>query len=91
VPALDAAGIDHGTIYTLRHTAITNWLAAGLTVFEVSRYAGTSVPMIDQHYGHLAIGHEDAARAKLNARLGAQQASNPSTTMRGTSAIPLPD
>jgi integrase len=71
MPALDAAGIDHGTIYTLRHTAITNWLAAGLTVFEVSRYAGTSVPMIDQHYGHLAIGHEDAARAKLNARLGA--------------------
>jgi hypothetical protein len=57
--------------YTLRHTAIPNWLAAGLTVFEVSRHAGTSVPMIDEHYGHLAIGHEDAARAKLNARLGA--------------------
>jgi integrase len=43
MPALDAAGVDHGTIYTLRHTAITNWLAAGLTVVEVSRYAGTSV------------------------------------------------
>lgn len=70
MPALDAAAIDHGTIYTLRHTASTNWLAAGLTVFEASRYAGTSVPMIDQHYGHLAIGHENAARAKLNARLG---------------------
>jgi integrase len=70
-PALEAAGVGHGTIYTLRHTAITNRLAAGLTIFEVSRYAGTSVPMSDQHYGHLAIGHEDAARAKLNARLGA--------------------
>jgi hypothetical protein len=43
----------------------------GVRASEVSRYAGTSVPMIDQHYGHLAIGHEDAARAKLNARFGA--------------------
>jgi hypothetical protein len=53
------------------HTAITNWLAAGLTVFEVSRYAGTSGAAIEQHDGHLVIGHEDAARAKLNARRGA--------------------
>ena len=39
MPALDAAGIDHGTIYTLRHTAITNWLAAGLTFLVATSFS----------------------------------------------------
>jgi integrase len=41
-PAIEAAGIEKRGIYELRHTGITNWFAAGLSVFEVSRYAGTS-------------------------------------------------
>jgi integrase len=70
-PALEASGVRHGTIYTLRHTFATNALAVGLSIFELSRYMGTSVEMIDRTYGHLAVGSEQAARAKLDALGGA--------------------
>jgi hypothetical protein len=43
----------------------TSALAAGLSIFELARYKGTSVDMIDRAYGHLAAGSEQAARAKL--------------------------
>ena len=66
-PALEAAGVAKRRPYDLRHTAISNWLAAGLSVFEVSRYAGTSLAMISSVYGHLALGHEANARARLDA------------------------
>jgi integrase len=50
-------------IYDLRHTFATDALHAGLSIFELARYMGTSVQMIDRHYGHLAHGGElDAAR-----------------------------
>jgi hypothetical protein len=35
--------------------------------FELARYMGTSVEMIDRTYGHLAAGSEQAARDKLDA------------------------
>jgi excisionase family DNA binding protein len=76
-PALEAAGIDRRRIYDLRPTAITNWLAAGLSVFEVSRYAGTSLAMISSVYGHLALGHEANARARLDAFANVRAASVP--------------
>jgi integrase len=66
-PALDAAGIDHGTIYTLRHTFATRALSAGISLFELARFMGTSIEMIDRTYGHLAQGSEAAAIAKLDA------------------------
>jgi integrase len=65
-PALDAAGIDRCGPYRLRHTFATNALAAGIGIFELARYMGTSVEMIDETYGHLAQGSEDVARAKLD-------------------------
>ena len=66
-PALIAAGVEHGTVYTLRHTFATRALEAGITLFELSRFMGTSVEMIDRTYGHLASGTEAAAAAKLDA------------------------
>jgi hypothetical protein len=54
-------------IYDLRHSFATWALAAGLSIFELARYMGTSVDMIDRTYGHLARGSEDLARAKLDA------------------------
>lgn len=48
--------------YTLRHCWITDTLRAGMSVLEVARLAGTSVQMLNDHYGHL-VAH--AARAKL--------------------------
>src|SRR6266540_3810673 len=50
-------------IYDLRHTFATFALRAGISTFELSRYMGTSLGMIDRHYGHLARdGREHAIR-----------------------------
>ena len=66
-PALDAAGIPSRRIYDMRHSFATWGLDAGLSIFDLSRYMGTSVEMIDRTYGHLAQGAEASARAKLDA------------------------
>jgi integrase len=67
-PALEASGIDKRGPYCLRHTFATEALAAGISTFELSRLMGTSLTMIDRHYGHLARDSEAAIRARLNAR-----------------------
>lgn len=51
-------------MYSLRHTAISEMIAAGMDSFIVARLAGTSTTMIDQHYGHL---RHDKTRARLDA------------------------
>lgn len=63
-PAQLAAGITPlRRIYDLRHTFATFALRAGISTFELSRYMGTSLGMIDRHYGHLARdGREHAIR-----------------------------
>jgi integrase len=54
-PAQIAVGITPlRRIYDLRHTFATFALRAGISTFELSRYMGTSLGMIDRHYGHLA-------------------------------------
>lgn len=76
-PALEAAGIASRRPYDLRHSFATWALDAGLSIFELARYMGTSVEMIDRTYGHLAKGAEDSARSKLDAyanRLGQDRA-----------------
>jgi integrase len=50
-----AAGIEPlRGLYDLRHTYATFALRAGIPVFAVSRFMGSSIAMIDRHYGHLA-------------------------------------
>ena len=50
-------------IYDLRHTFATFALRAGISTFDLSRYMGASLTMIDRHYGHLARdGREHAIR-----------------------------
>ncbi|GAB3792428.1 tyrosine-type recombinase/integrase [Dyella agri] len=41
-------------LYTLRHSFITEAITGGLSPLEVARMVGTSLAMIDKHYGHLA-------------------------------------
>jgi integrase len=67
VPALKAAGVEHRRIYDLRHTFATWSLAAGMSIFTLSRRMGTSVQMIDQTYGHLARDADDYDRGLLDA------------------------
>ena len=67
-PALEAAGIAQRGPYYLRHTFATEALAAGISTFELSRLMGTSIAMIDRHYGHLTRDAEESMRARLDAR-----------------------
>jgi integrase len=59
-----AAGIvPPRRVYDLRHTFATFALRAGISTFDLSRYMGASLTMIDRHYGHLARdGREHAIR-----------------------------
>lgn len=50
-------------LYTLRHSFITAALLDGMSTLEVARLVGTSLPMIEKHYGHLAVS---SAREKLS-------------------------
>jgi integrase len=63
-PAQIAAGIEPlRRVYDLRHTFATFALRAGISTFDLSRYMGASLTMIDRHYGHLARdGREHAIR-----------------------------
>lgn len=54
-------------IYDLRSTFISNALARGLTVFETARIAGTSVAMIEAHYGALLDTAHDSLLERLDA------------------------
>ncbi len=65
-PALKAAGLPHRRIYDMRHTFATWSLAAGMSIFTLSRRMGTSVQMIDRTYGHLAQDAEDQDRGLLD-------------------------
>lgn len=42
--------------YTLRHSAITDLVTSGMDLFHVAQLAGTSIAMIEKHYGQLRRG-----------------------------------
>ena len=62
--AATAAGLT-ATAYTLRHSTITDLVSGGVDTLTVARIAGTSVLMIDRHYGHLTGVAAAAALDKL--------------------------
>jgi hypothetical protein len=53
------------TAYTLRHSTITDLVQSGLDLLTVAQISGTSVAMIEKHYGHLRKEHAAAALATL--------------------------
>jgi len=65
--ALDSAGVEHRTPYALRHTFASWSIAAGVPLFDLARFMGTSVEQIDCTYGHLLPDSLDRARAALEA------------------------
>jgi integrase len=68
VPAVEASGIaTPARIYDLRATFASDALAANVSVFRLARVMGTSVRMIERHYGALL----DGAGADIAARLDA--------------------
>jgi len=47
------------TVYSWRHTFITNNLMAKHPVIDIAKYCGTSVKMIEQHYDHYILSNAD--------------------------------
>jgi site-specific recombinase XerD len=68
-PVLDAvatAKLPKGTtMYALRHSTITDLVTGGLDLFTVAKVSGTSVAMIEAHYGHIQAEHARKALAGL--------------------------
>jgi hypothetical protein len=72
-PAVTASGVERpARLYDLRSTFASNSLAAGLTVYELARVMGTSVAMIEAHYGALLDTAAESMLARLEAGPHAQ-------------------
>jgi hypothetical protein len=50
-----------------RHDVVRYAIAAGVSLFELARFMGTSVEQIDRTYGHLLPDSIDRARQALDA------------------------
>jgi integrase len=59
-------------VYDLRHTFATFALRARISTFDLSRYTGTSLAMIDRHCGHLARDGREHAIKLLDAYRAAE-------------------
>ncbi|MDQ2877450.1 MAG: site-specific integrase [Pseudomonadota bacterium] len=73
------------TTYCFRHTYATFRLSAGADVYILAQQMGTSVKMIEQHYGHvntikhadrvlMGIGGWEAMHTEMDARIDEQEA-----------------
>jgi len=83
-PAIEASGVRRpARIYDLRSTFASNALAAGVSVFELARVMGTSVAMIERHYGTLIEG----AGADIARRLTAFETQQGRATSEGASGV----
>jgi integrase len=67
-PAIKASGVrEPARIYDLRATFASRAIRAGVPVFELAKIMGTSVHMIELHYGSLLDGAAAAIAARLDA------------------------
>lgn len=64
--AVLAAGLPANvSAYTLRHSVITELIRKGVPALTVAQLAGTSVVIIERHYGHLVQDDAEKALASL--------------------------
>lgn len=63
--AFEAGLPKETTAYVLRHSVITDLVRSGLPVLTVAQLSGTSVSMIERHYGHLVRSDAEQALASL--------------------------
>lgn len=57
---------DAVSAYTLRHSVITDLIRVRLPILTVAQLSGTSVAMIEKHYGHLVRDDAEDALATLS-------------------------
>jgi hypothetical protein len=78
---VEASGVRRpARIYDLRSTFASDALAAGVSVFRLARVMGTSVRMIERHYGALLDG--DAADIAAASTRSTPSAIGPRTSER---------
>jgi integrase len=66
-PAAEAAGIPRpANPYALRATFASNALAAGISVFELAKLLGSSVRMVERHYGRCSTARTPASSPASN-------------------------
>jgi integrase len=53
------------TAYVVRHSVLSDMVAAGSDLFTIATLAGTSVQMLQDHYAHLRADRAEAALAQL--------------------------
>ena len=71
-PAVESSGVAKpARLYDLRSTFASNALAAGITVYELARIMGTSVAMIEAHYGALLDTAHESLLERLDSAMGA--------------------
>jgi integrase len=64
--AVEAAELPGAaSAYTLRHSVITDLIRARLPILTVAQLSGTSVAMIEKHYGHLVRDDAEEALASI--------------------------
>ncbi|MEE1878121.1 tyrosine-type recombinase/integrase [Altererythrobacter litoralis] len=64
--AANVAGLSNSVVaYTVRHSVITDLIRARLPILTVAQLAGTSVNMIEEHYGHLVSNDAEEALASI--------------------------
>lgn len=64
-----AAGLSKlTTMYALRHSTITDLAQSGVDLTTVGQLAGTSILMIQKHYGHLTASQGATALQILTTR-----------------------
>jgi len=72
-PAVRGAGLQNRSPYPLRHTFASFAIAAGVPLFKLSRFMGTSVEQIGRAYGHLLPHSLERARKALDGFVGATE------------------
>jgi integrase len=86
--AAQAAGLPEGaTAHTVRHSVISDLVHDGLDLLTVAQIFGTSVAMIERHYGHLRSDVAAGALARLALpaapRVHSDDVANPRAHERG--------
>jgi integrase len=67
-PAITASGVAKpARIYDMRSTFASRAIAAGVPIFELAKIMGTSVRMIEKHYGTLLDGAGAGIASRLDA------------------------
>jgi integrase len=67
---LQGAGIEGASFHTLRHTAASLMVQAGVPLYEVQKVLGHSTPLMTERYAHLQPQHLQGAVRVLDEMLG---------------------